>query len=57
MDNLGDAATHTRSVLRPHGVFAVISPFNFPIALSAGPAAAAMMAGNTVVLKPAARAR
>ncbi len=53
MDNLGDAATHTRSVLRPHGVFAVISPFNFPMALSAGPAAAAMMAGNTVVFKPA----
>jgi 1-pyrroline-5-carboxylate dehydrogenase len=53
MDNLGDAATHTRSVLRPHGVFAVISPFNFPMALSTGPAAAAMMAGNTVVFKPA----
>ena len=28
---------HTRSILRPHGVFAVISPFNFPMALSAGP--------------------
>jgi 1-pyrroline-5-carboxylate dehydrogenase len=53
MDNLGDAATHTRSILRPHGVFAVISPFNFPMALSAGPSAAAMMAGNTVVFKPA----
>ena len=37
MDNLGDAAVHTRSILRPHGVFAVISPFNFPMALSAGP--------------------
>ena len=33
MDNLGDAAVHTRSILRPHGVFAVISPFNFPMAL------------------------
>ncbi len=53
MDNLGDAATHTRSVLRPHGVFGVISPFNFPMALSAGPTAAAMVAGNTCVLKPA----
>lgn len=52
MGNLGDAATRTRSVLRPHGVFAVISPFNFPLALSAGPVAAALMAGNTVVLKP-----
>src|SRR5712675_1190083 len=36
MDNLGDPAVHTRSILRPHGVFAVISPFNFPMALSAG---------------------
>src|SRR5262245_56648082 len=33
MDNLGDAAVHSRSILRPHGVFAVISPFNFPMAL------------------------
>ena len=53
MGNLGDATVHTRSVLRPHGVFAVISPFNFPMALAAGPTSAAMMAGNTVVLKPA----
>jgi 1-pyrroline-5-carboxylate dehydrogenase len=53
MDTLGDAAVHTRSILRPHGVFAVISPFNFPMALSAGPSSAALMAGNTVVFKPA----
>jgi len=53
MDNLGDAAVHTRSILRPHGVFAVISPFNFPMALAVGPTSAAMMAGNTVILKPA----
>ena len=33
MDDLGDPAVHTRSVLRPHGVFGVISPFNFPMAL------------------------
>ena len=37
MDNLGDAAVHTRSILRPHGVFAVISPFNFPMALVGRP--------------------
>jgi 1-pyrroline-5-carboxylate dehydrogenase len=53
MDNLGDAAVHTRSILRPHGVFAVISPFNFPMALAVGPTSAAMLAGNTVVFKPA----
>ena len=53
MDNLGDPATHTRSVLRPHGVFGVIVPFNFPLALAAGPSGAALLAGNTCVLKPA----
>jgi 1-pyrroline-5-carboxylate dehydrogenase len=52
MGNLGDAAVHTRSILRPHGVFAVISPFNFPMALAAGPTGAALLAGNTVVFKP-----
>ena len=46
------SAEKTRSVLRPYGVFAVISPFNFPMALAGGPAAGAMIAGNTVVLKP-----
>ena len=52
MGNLGDTAVHTRSVLRPHGVFAVISPFNFPMALATGPTGAALIAGNSVVLKP-----
>jgi len=42
----------TRSVLRPYGVFGVISPFNFPMALAGGPAGGALVAGNTVVLKP-----
>lgn len=45
-------AEKTRSVLRPYGVFAIISPFNFPMALAGGPAGGAMIAGNTVVLKP-----
>jgi len=40
------------SVLRPYGVWAVISPFNFPMALAAGPAGAALAGGNVVVLKP-----
>jgi 1-pyrroline-5-carboxylate dehydrogenase len=52
MGNLGDPAVHTSSILRPHGVFAVISPFNFPMALATGPTGAALIAGNTVVLKP-----
>jgi len=41
------------SVLKPYGVWGVISPFNFPLALAAGPAAGALLAGNTVVFKPA----
>jgi 1-pyrroline-5-carboxylate dehydrogenase len=41
-----------RDVLRPYGVFACIAPFNFPLALSAGMSAAALVAGNTVVYKP-----
>ena len=52
MGNLGDPSVHTRSVLRPYGVWAVISPFNFPFALSGGPAGGALVAGNTVVYKP-----
>ncbi|MGB4871923.1 MAG: aldehyde dehydrogenase family protein, partial [Candidatus Promineifilaceae bacterium] len=44
---------HNRSVLKPYGVWVVISPFNFPGALAGGPAGAALIAGNTVVLKPA----
>jgi 1-pyrroline-5-carboxylate dehydrogenase len=39
-------------VLRPYGVFAVIAPFNFPAALAVNMAAAALIAGNSVVLKP-----
>ena len=40
------------SVLRAWGVWAVISPFNFPLALVASPTSAALLTGNTVVLKP-----
>src|SRR5207247_1032663 len=43
---------HNRSVLRPYGVWAIISPFNFPMALAGGPAGGALVAGNAVVLKP-----
>ncbi len=41
------------SVLRPYGVWLVISPFNFPAALTGGPAGAAILTGNTLVMKPA----
>jgi 1-pyrroline-5-carboxylate dehydrogenase len=39
-------------VMRPYGVFGVIAPFNFPVALSLGMVSAALVAGNTVVFKP-----
>ncbi len=40
------------SLLRPFGVFGVIGPFNFPVALVVGMASGALVAGNTVVIKP-----
>jgi 1-pyrroline-5-carboxylate dehydrogenase len=48
----GYRASNT-SVLRAYGVWLVISPFNFPAALTGGPVGAALVAGNTVVMKPA----
>lgn len=41
------------SILKPYGVWLIVSPFNFPAALTGGPAGAALAAGNTVVIKPA----
>ena len=43
---------HNISVSRPWGVWGVISPFNFPLALAAGPSIGALITGNTVVVKP-----
>jgi RHH-type proline utilization regulon transcriptional repressor/proline dehydrogenase/delta 1-pyrroline-5-carboxylate dehydrogenase len=37
----------------PRGVAAVIAPWNFPLAILTGMTAAALVAGNTVVMKPA----
>lgn len=37
----------------PRGVTAVIAPWNFPLAILTGMAAAALATGNTVILKPA----
>ena len=52
-DPLKGYTASNRSVLRPYGVWVVISPFNFPVALAGGPAGAALVAGNAVVFKPA----
>ncbi|MBA2246646.1 MAG: aldehyde dehydrogenase family protein [Chloroflexia bacterium] len=48
-----DPKERNESVLRPFGVWAILSPFNFPHALAAGPMGGALVAGNTVVFKPA----
>jgi 1-pyrroline-5-carboxylate dehydrogenase len=53
-DPLPGVVSRNRSVMRPHGVWAVIAPFNFPLALAGGPVAAAIVTGNTVVVKGAA---
>ncbi|ACZ41787.1 Aldehyde Dehydrogenase [Thermobaculum terrenum ATCC BAA-798] len=44
---------NNKSILRPYGVWAVISPFNFPMALSTGMLAGVLASGNTAVFKPA----
>ena len=41
-----------RYLYEPRGVAAVIAPWNFPLAISCGMAAAAVITGNTVVYKP-----
>lgn len=38
----------------PRGIAAVIAPWNFPLAILCGMTAAALVAGNTVIMKPAA---
>lgn len=52
-DPLPDFVSRNRSVMKPYGVWAVIAPFNFPFALAGGPTAAALVTGNTVVVKGA----
>lgn len=42
----------SQTLLRPIGVFGVIAPFNYPVALSVNMMSAAMVAGNAVVFKP-----
>jgi 1-pyrroline-5-carboxylate dehydrogenase len=52
-DPLVGYSSTNMSALRPYGVWLVISPFNFPCALTGGPVGAALVTGNTVVMKPA----
>ncbi|MEO6264910.1 MAG: aldehyde dehydrogenase family protein [Luteimonas sp.] len=52
-DPLTGMVARNRSVMRPYGVWVVIAPFNFPLALAGGPMSAALVTGNTVVVKGA----
>jgi 1-pyrroline-5-carboxylate dehydrogenase len=45
-----------RMVCKPYGVWAVISPFNFPFMLANGMILGAMITGNTIVFKPTSEA-
>ncbi len=49
----GPTGEENTLTLRARGVFACISPWNFPLAIFTGQIAAALAAGNTVVAKPA----
>lgn len=49
----GPTGEENRLHLAGRGVFATISPWNFPLAIFIGPAAAALAAGNCLVAKPA----
>ncbi len=44
---------HNEMSYAPLGIVAVISPWNFPLAIPCGMTSAALAAGNAVVLKPA----
>ena len=43
----------TSTIMKPFGVWGVISPFNFPSAIAIGMTTGALLTGNTAILKPA----
>jgi len=43
----------TQTILKPYGVWGIISPFNFPSAIAIGMTTGALITGNTAILKPA----
>lgn len=49
-DYPGEENTH---LYRPRGVCVVIAPWNFPLAILTGMTSAALVSGNTVIMKPA----
>ncbi|MEM4287567.1 MAG: aldehyde dehydrogenase family protein [Candidatus Caldarchaeum sp.] len=52
----GGPGESCKMVARPYGVWAVISPFNFPFMLANGMMLGALITGNTVVFKPTSEA-
>ncbi|HSQ99993.1 MAG TPA: bifunctional proline dehydrogenase/L-glutamate gamma-semialdehyde dehydrogenase PutA [Sphingomicrobium sp.] len=49
----GPTGEHNELRLHGRGIFACISPWNFPLAIFTGPIAAALAAGNSAIAKPA----
>ncbi|BCU70169.1 aldehyde dehydrogenase family protein [Stygiolobus caldivivus] len=43
---------HSFSVMKPYGAWAVIAPFNFPLAITTTMSLGAVITGNTAVVKP-----
>lgn len=59
LDRIDDVVLSRRNIERneyryiPLGVGAIIAPWNFPLAILAGMSSAAIVSGNTILLKPA----
>lgn len=59
LDRIDDVVLSRRNIERneyryiPLGVGAIIAPWNFPLAILAGMSSAAVVSGNTIILKPA----
>jgi len=51
--NYDIAGENNRLTYQPRGIALVISPWNFPIAITTGMTVAALVTGNCVILKPA----
>ena len=52
-DSFSDPAFYDGTTFEPYGTIVVTPPWNFPFAIPCGGVLAALMAGNTVILKPA----
>ena len=49
----GPTGEENRLIMENRGIFVCISPWNFPLSIFVGQIAAALMAGNSVIAKPA----